>query len=117
MLIPTATSLRPSAVSLHSSGNYFLSDVKLDITSWDTAIFHARLHGPVGSKVWVRAWLSNEIEGTLAEAASDCLEAGALTTLTLKLKDARIPKIACIRIESAPLATEQVVIMTLPDKA
>jgi hypothetical protein len=50
----------------------------------------------------------------LAEVASECLNAGDLATLTLKLRDARIPENACIRIESAPLATEHVVIIKLP---
>jgi hypothetical protein len=88
--------------------------VSLDVPGPDTAVFRARLHGPAGSKVWVRAWLSNEADGTLAEVASECLNAGDLATLTLKLRDARIPGNACIRIESAPLATEHVVIIKLP---
>ena len=88
--------------------------MSLDIPSADTAVFRARLHGPVGSKVWVRAWLSNEIDGTLAEAASECLDAGGIATLTVKLHDTRVPENACIRIESAPLATEHVVIVKLP---
>jgi hypothetical protein len=64
--------------------------------------------------VWARAWLSNEIDGTLVEVASECLQADDLTTLTVKLLDARIPENACIRIESAPLVTEHVVIIKLP---
>jgi len=115
MLSPTATTLRPAADSLHSSRGYFLSDVSLDIPAPDTAVFRARLHGPANSKVWVRAWLSNEIDGTLAEVVSDCLDAGELATLTVKLVDPRTPEIACIRIESAPLATEHVVIIKLPN--
>ena len=113
MLHPTTNGLRPAADSRQLSG-YFLSDVSLDIPNPDTAVFRARLHGPSGSKVWVRAWLSNEIDGTLAEAASECLNAGDLVTLTVKLHDPRIPENACIRIESAPFATEHVVIIKLP---
>lgn len=114
MLRPTTVTLRPVSDAEHSSRGYFLSDVGLDIPRADTAVFRARLHGPPGSKVWVRAWLSNETDGTLAEVASDCLDAGELTTLTLKLEDHCVPENACIRIESAPLVTEHVVIIRLP---
>ena len=115
MLHPTTTTLRASANSHHSSNGYFLSDVCLDIPSPDTAVFRAGLHGPAGSKVWVRAWVSNEIDGTLAEAASQCLNAGDVVTLKVILHDSRVPENACIRIESAPLATEHVVIIKLPN--
>jgi hypothetical protein len=116
MLRPTTETLQPDADATHSSRDYFLSDVGLDIPRSDTAVLRARLHGPAGSKVWVRAWLSNEIDGTLAEVASDCLDAGELVILTVKLDDPRIPENACIRIESAPLATEHVVIIKLPNQ-
>ena len=116
MLRTTTATLRPPIDSGHTLSGYFLSEVSLDIRSPDTAIFRARLHGPVGSKVWIRAWLSNEIDGTLAEVASGCLDAGGLATLTLRLEDARIPENAYIRIESAPLATEHVVIIKLPNQ-
>src|SRR5262245_35935001 len=106
--------LRPAADRHPSRSSYFLSDVSLDIPSPDTAIFQARLHGPDGANVWLRAWLSNEIDGTLAETASESLKAGESATLTVKLHDSHIPEIACIRIESAPLATEHVVIIKLP---
>ena len=114
MLQPTTTALRPAVDPPHRSREYFLTDVRLDIPSSDTAVFRARLHGPAGSKVWVRAWLSNEIDGTLAEVASGCLQAGDEAALTVKLPDGRAPENACIRIESAPLATEHVVIIRLP---
>ena len=117
MLYPTITPLQPAANSRLPASGYFLSDVSLEIPDPDTAVFRAKLHGPAGSKVWVRAWLSNEIDGTLAEVASESLDVGDLAILTLKLHDSRIPENACIRIESAPLATEQVVVIKLPDKA
>ena len=56
------------------------------------------------------------LDGTLAEIASDCLEAGEVATLTLRLDDTRTPENACIRIESVPLATEHVVIIKLPSE-
>ena len=80
-------------------------------------MFHGRAHGPAEAKVWVRAWLSNEIDGTLAEVASECLEAGDAVNLTLQLHDKRIPENACIRIESSPFKTEHVVIIKLPNQA
>jgi hypothetical protein len=63
--------------------------------------------------VWARAWLSNEAEGTLAEAASERLNAGDLAMLTVTLRDGRVPENACMRIESAPLQTEQVAVIKL----
>jgi hypothetical protein len=112
MLHLIKTPIRPACP--RPSSDYYLSDVSLDIPRSDTAVFRARLHGPAGAKVWVRAWVSNEIDGTLAEVISDRLDAGDEATLTLKLDDPRTPEIACIRIESAPLATEHVVIIRLP---
>src|SRR3954468_8025614 len=114
MLHPTTIPLRPSADLRPSANGYFLSDVCLDIAGPDTAVFKAKLNGPVNSQVWARAWLSNEIDGTLAEAASPRLSAGDMVTLTVVLSDSRIPENAFIRIESSPLATEQVVIIKLP---
>jgi len=114
MLSPTTTPLRPSGESPQTSKTYFLSDVSLNIPSADTAIFQAKLNGPVGSQVWTRAWLSNEIDGTLAETASPPLNAGDVATLTVILQDNRIPEFAWMRIESAPLATEHVVGIKLP---
>ena len=116
MLRPLKATLRPASDSAHPAGAYFLSDVSLEIPRPDTAIFRARLHGPAGAKVWVRAWLSNEIDGTLAEVVSEGVDAGALATLTVRLDDTRVPENGCIRIESAPLATEHVVIIKLPVK-
>lgn len=113
MLQPTTTPLKPADDSHRSSRGYFLSDVTLEIPNSDTAVFRAKLNAPPGSKVWVRAWLSTELDGTLAEVASEPLNAGDLATLTVKLHGPRIPENACIRIESAPLATEHVAIIKL----
>ena len=113
MLHPTTATLRPAVDVGQSSKRYFLSDVCLDIPSTDTAVFKAKLNGPAGSQVWTRAWLSNENDGTLAEAASPSLNAGDSVTLTVILHDSRVPENACIRIESAPLATEHVVVIKL----
>ena len=114
MLPSTKMTLRPVHDLSPSPNGYALNDVSFEIQSSDTAIFRARLHGPGGSKVWVRAWVSNEIDGTLAEVASGGLNVGDVTALTIKDNGSRIPEIACIRIESAPLATEQVVMIKIP---
>jgi hypothetical protein len=114
MLRPTNVTLRPDSDLVCSSRGYFLSDVCLDVPHPNTAVFRARLHGPAGAKVWVRAWLSSESDGTLAEVASDCLDVGELVTLTLTLDDVHTPENAYMRIESAPLVTEHVVAIKLP---
>src|SRR5688572_23660602 len=101
MLQPTTAPLKPADDSHRSSRGYFLIDVSLEIPDSETAVFRARLNGPPGSKVWVRAWSSTELDGTLAEVASEALNAGDLATLTVKLHDPHIPENACIRIESA----------------
>ena len=53
---------------LRPSHGYFLTDLRLDVSTPTTAIFKARLNGPEGAAVWARAWLSIEA-GTLAESA------------------------------------------------
>ena len=102
--------------SVDASRAYFLSDVRLEVISADTAVFHARLNGPSEAPVWARAWLSNERDGTLAESASPTLKAGDTVALTVKLRDARVPENGCMRIESAPLGTEDVVVIRLPQQ-
>jgi len=115
MLRPTTATLRPSTnPPAASAKGYSLSYVGLDIPDAQTAVFTARLQGPPGSNVWARAWLSNEVDGTLAETASPRMNAGDEVKLVVTLRDGRVPAIACIRIESAPLMTEQVVIIKLP---
>src|SRR5262245_58427775 len=114
MLQPVANTLRPIGDSGQTANDYFLSDVRLEISCADTAVFRAKLNRPAGSQVWARAWLSNEMDGTLAEAASPPMNAGDEVMLTVLLRDTRIPENAFIRIESSPLATEQVVFIQLP---
>lgn len=97
---------------LPPSHRYSLSDVRLEIPNSTTAIFKARMNGPSGSPVWVRAWLSTEA-GTLAEAASGQLKAGDEVTLEVTLRSKESPQSAYMRIESAPLKTEHVVVMRL----
>ena len=86
MLSPTTTPLRPSGESPQSSKTYFLSEVSLEIPRPDTAVFRAKLNGPIGTQVWTRAWLANEIDGTLAETASPPMKVGDVATLTVILQ-------------------------------
>ena len=97
---------------LRPSQGYSLSEVRLDIPNPTTAIFKAKLNGPEGMPVWVRAWLSTEA-GTLAETASPRLMAGDHVTLEVTLRSAESPQNAYMRIESAPLKTEHVVVLKL----
>jgi len=108
MLTPTSNSVNSFLDILRPSQDYSLSDVRLDIPNPTTAIFNARLNGPQGAPVWVRAWLSTEI-GTLAETASPRLTAGDRVTLEVTLRSAESPQNAYMRIESAPLKTKHVV--------
>jgi hypothetical protein len=60
----------------------------------------------------VRAWLSTEA-GTLAEAASPQITAGDGISLEVTLQTSESPQFAYMRIESAPLQTEHVVMLKL----
>ena len=95
---------------LRPGHGYFLSDVRLDLPNPATAIFKARLNGPAGKPVWARAWLSTE-DGTLAESASDQLNSGDEVVLELAVPSAPRAQYAYMRIESAPLNTEHVVML------
>ena len=112
MLIPTSKPLNSFVNILPPLHGYSLSDVRLEIPNPTTAIFKARLNGPEGAPVRVRAWLSTEA-GTLAEAASHQLRAGDSVTLEVMLQSSESPQSAYMRIESAPLKTEHVVVLNL----
>lgn len=98
----------PFTDSLPPSGNYSLREVAIDISDFAAIIFKAKLLGPANSPVWARAWVSNQADGTLAEAASGQLTAGDEVALTVRLVNEKEPSHAHIRIESAPLRTEHV---------
>jgi hypothetical protein len=112
MLTPTSNILDTFANILPPSQGYSLSAVRLDIPNPTTAIFKAKLNGPEGAPVWARAWLSAEA-GTLAETASHQLRAGDDVTLEVVLQSPESPQNAYMRIESAPLKTEHVVVLKL----
>lgn len=112
MLTPASNILDSFATILSPTQGYSLSDVRLEIPNATTAIFKARMNGPEGAPVWVRAWLSTEA-GTLAETASHQLRAGDPVTLEVRLQSSGSPQSAYMRIESAPLKTEHVVVLKL----
>jgi hypothetical protein len=109
---PTSKILDSFVTLLPPSQGYSLSDVRLEIPNPMTAIFKAKLNGPDGAPAWVRAWLSTEA-GTLAETASPQLMAGGDATLEVALRSSESPQNAYMRIESAPLKTEHVVVLKL----
>ena len=117
MLNPTPSPLRSFSDALAPASEYRLSDVSLDITDSETAVFRAKLCGPAGAKVWARAWLWNDVDRTVAEAASPPLNAGDEAVLHVKLTRDVTPDHACMRVESAPLRTEHVVQIALPAAA
>jgi hypothetical protein len=98
---------------LPPSHGYWLSDVQLDLANPALAIFKAKLNGPEDMPVWARAWLSTEA-GTVAESASPQLNPGDEVMLEVPLPGVVSPRFACMRIESAPLQTEHVVMRKLP---
>ena len=112
MLTPTSKTVDSFVELLRPGHGYWLSEVRLDIPNPTTAVFRAKLNGPEGAAVWARAWLSTE-EGTLAEAASPRLVAGEEVVLEVSLRSEESPQSAYIRIESAPLKTEHVVMVGL----
>ena len=87
-------------------GVYSLLDVKFEIRDPSTAVFSAIVEAPPESSPWVRCWVSNAIEGTLAQAEQSEVTPGAEIRLNIELTTESVPELACIRIESAPLATE-----------
>ncbi len=108
-MLRSTKSISSFADFLPRTGEFFLSEVRLDIRDPSAVMFAAKLHGPVGAPVWARAWVSNQADGTLAEAASDQMTAGDKVALTIRLECEEIPDHAYMRIESAPLNTEHVV--------
>lgn len=112
MLTPNAATLDSFMDILPPSQGYSLSDVRLEVPNSKTAIFRAKLNGPDGAPVWARAWLSTEA-CTLAESASHQLRVGDQVTLEVKLQNSESPQSAYMRIESAPLKTEHVVVLKL----
>jgi len=113
MLNPTTSSLTGFVDATPGGGDYRLEGVRLDIPDEASAVFCGTLIGPEGSKVWARAWLSNEVDGTLAEKATGAMMCGDEVILTVTLSGDHVPELACMRIESAPFETRHVVSLRL----
>jgi hypothetical protein len=108
-MLRATNTISPFVDCLPASGEYFLSDVLLEVADTSTVIMKAKLHGPLGAGVWARGWLSNATVGTVAEGVSPQLISGDQAALTIKLTNEQIPDHAYMRIESAPSKTEHVV--------
>lgn len=93
-------------------GPYRLDDVSLTIEE-DRVRFTVRLLGPPGVDVWVRAWVSDE-SGTLAETVAPKAMAGDVVKIEVPVPEVGKGGLACIRIESKPLGTEQILMRRLP---
>jgi len=109
MLTPTSTPIENFQDSIKPQAEYGLFDVRLEIPDQRTAVFTAKTKGPPGSNAWVRAWISNESDGTLAESEVGNIPAGNEVKLTVVLKWESTPELACIRIESERLASKHTV--------
>ena len=109
MLTPTAQPINHFKNSFEPPTEYQLHDVQLEIPNDHKAIFTARAAGPVGATAWVRAWISNEPQGTLTEAEIADVPVGDKVTLTVVLERDATPEMACMRIESEQFATKHTV--------
>ncbi len=109
MLTPTTEPIADFKSSFEPKTEYQLRDVRLEIPDKSTAVFSAKTQGPVGATAWVRAWGSNESEGTLAQAEIGNVSVGDEVSLTVVLDREATPEMACMRIESGRLATEHTV--------
>lgn len=106
MLTPTTSPIIRFKDSFEPKTEYRLSEVTLDIPDERTAVLRAKTHGPCGASAWVRAWISNEAQGTLAEVEDGNVNAGDEVELRLCLDRDATPELACIRIESEQFATK-----------
>jgi RimJ/RimL family protein N-acetyltransferase len=88
------------------AGAYTLRDVQLAVRDSSRANFSAIVDAPDGSSPWVRCWVSNAVEGTLAECERSDVAPGENVQLDVELNSESIPELACIRIESKQFATE-----------
>lgn len=88
-----------------TDGAYTLRDAQLEVRNASRGNFSAIVDAPDGSSPWVRCWVSNAVEGTLAECERR-VAPGENVQLDVELKTESIPELACIRIESEQFATE-----------
>jgi len=75
----------------------------------------ALCHGPDGTEVWARAWLSNQ-RGTLAETTQGPVLAGSVVSLEVPIPVELDPEnkyLAAFRVEAMPLDTREVKVVDL----
>ncbi|MFK7819535.1 MAG: hypothetical protein AB8G99_12525 [Planctomycetaceae bacterium] len=106
MLTPTDVPITSFKDSFEPTTEYRLSNVCLEIPNERTGVFTADVHGPPNATAWVRAWISNEELGGLGEAEVAEVPTGAEVSLRVIMVRDAVPELACIRIESEPLATK-----------
>ena len=109
MLTPTIVPITNFVDSFEPKTEYRLSDVSLEVPNEKTVVFTARTHGPVGATALVRAWVSNEPDGTLADAEVEGVCAGDEVVISVILERDSTPELACVRIESERFATKHTV--------
>lgn len=90
-------------------GAWVLRDVQLEIRDASRASFSATVDAPEHASSWIRGWVSNAVEGTLAECERSAVAAGDHVELQLELSTESIPELACIRLESEQFVTEHAV--------
>ena len=109
MLSPNREPITSFKDSFKPTTEYRLSDVRLEIKDRRTAVFTAFAHGPRNATAWVRAWVSSEAEGTIAQAEIADISVGAEVSLTVVMNREATPELACMRIESEEFATKHTV--------
>ena len=109
MLKPTVHPITDFQDSFEPRTEYVLQNVRLEIPDERTAVFTGLPEGPEGEHAWVRAWISNEAEGTLAEAEISDAPVGSEVSLKVVLDRDATPELACMRIESEQFETKHTV--------
>ena len=88
------------------NGEFEIRDVQVEIIDSSKAVFSATVDAPTGSSSWVRCWVSNAVEGTLAQCVRSKAAPNQSIQLDVDLSTESIPELACIRIESEQFGTE-----------
>ena len=92
--------------SYRKSDVYSLNDTSLSVEDGKKAKFESTVSAPSDELVWVRGWVSNAVEGTLAEAEVSGIANSEQVSLVLHVDSPSVPELACIRLESTQFATE-----------
>ncbi len=87
--------------------HYRLTNISFQIVGDSKGIVTATVIAPPEESVWVRCWVSNAVEGGLAEAEVEATN-DSNVEMALELSTPSIPELANIRIESSRHQTENV---------